>query len=133
MISAAGKAATGNPFLIYDFYDVIEKLFEEHNFTPAQVWNCDESGFPTDPSKGNVVAPIGKSGWKTTCGAGRENITVLATCNAAGRALPLLILFAGKNLQVSWKGKAALKNTMYGVSDNGWMETKLFADWFSVF
>lgn len=133
MISAARKAATANPFIIYDFYEVIDKVITENNLSPKQIWNCDESGFPTDPSKYKVVAPIGKAGWKTTCGAGRENITVLATCSASGRALDPLILFSGKNFQSTWKGSAALPQTMYGVSDNGWMTTNVFSDWFDRF
>lgn len=133
MISAARKANTANPFLIYDFYDVIEKIISEKNLKPEQVWNCDESGFPTDPSKCRVVAPVGKPGWKITTGAGRENITVLATCSASGRAFDPLILFAGKNFQSTWKGSTALPNTMYGISDNGWMTTDVFGDWFEQF
>jgi len=133
MISAARKAATANPFLIYDFYEVMEKLEKQYKFKASQIWNCDEYGFPTDPSKARVVAPVGKQGWKTTSGAGRENITVLATCNAAGRSLPPLIVFSGKNFQSTWKGTNALEKTMYGISDNGWMTTVVFADWFREF
>ena len=133
MISAARKAATANPFIIYDFYEVIDKVITENNLSPNQVWNCDESGFPTDPSKYKVVAPIGKAAWKTTCGAGRENVTVLATCSASGRALDPLIVFSGKNFQSTWKGTQALPKTMYGVSENGWMTTNVFSDWFDQF
>ena len=58
-----------------------------------QIWNCDKSSFPTDPSKCKVVTPIETPGYKTTPGAERENYTALETCGAAGRALDLLILF----------------------------------------
>ena len=46
MISAARKLATANPFIINDFYDVIEHIIKEKNLQPNQIWNCDESGFP---------------------------------------------------------------------------------------
>ena len=52
-------------------------------------------------------------------GAGRENITVLAVCNAAGIALDPLVIFKGKNMQSTWFGDNALPNTFYGKSDNG--------------
>ena len=70
-------------------------------------------------------------GYKTTPGAGRENHTVLPTCSVAGRALDPLILF--QNFQSTWKGEKSLPKTMYGISDNGWMTTAVFNDWFIEF
>ena len=72
-------------------------------------------------------------GYKTTPDARRENHTVLATCSAAGRALDPLILFKGKNFQSTWIGEKSLPKTMYGISDNGWMTTVVFNDWFIEF
>ena len=115
IISAARKAATANPFIIYDFYEVVEKIIKERKLKRGQIWNCDELGFPTDPSKCKVVAPIGMPGYKTTPGAGRENHTVLATCSTTGRALDPLILFQGKNFQSTWKGEKSLPKIMYGI------------------
>ena len=80
-----------------------------------------------------MIAPIGKPGWKTTPGARRENITVLATCCASGQALDPLVIFQGKNFQNTWKGNKALPKTLYGISDNGWMMTDVFHDWFMEF
>ena len=65
------KAATFNPFIVYDFYDVIDKIIKKNNLTEDQLWNCCKSGLPTNPSKCEVVAPVGKLGWKVTCRAGR--------------------------------------------------------------
>ena len=66
-------------------------------------------------------------------GAGRENITVLGICNAAGVALDPLIIFGGKNMQTTWYGDKALPNTFYAKSENGWMETDVFSTWFNTF
>ena len=65
--------------------------------------------------------------------AGRENNSTLAACNAAGRALDPLIIFTGKNFQSTWRGKKTLPNTTYGVSQNGWMDTEIFYQWFVEF
>ena len=96
MISAARKSMIANPFKIYDFYETIEKIIKDKNLQPHQIWNCDESGFPTDPQKCKVVGVKGKQRYKVTCDAGRENITTLAVCSAASRALDPLIIFMGK-------------------------------------
>lgn len=133
MISSARKSATGNPFIIWDFYELLQKIVTENNLAAHQIWNCDESGFPHDPKNCRVVSVKGKTAFKVTCGAGRQNTTVLATCSASGEALAPLIIFQGKNLQSTWRGNKALKGTQYAVSDNGWITTEIFYDWFVKF
>ena len=133
MICIARKSATANPFIVYDFYDLLAELMEKYNFRAEQIWNCDESGFPTDPQCCKVVSVKGQTAYKTTSGARRENITTLAVVNAAGRALDPLIIFQGKNMQSTWKPKHVLPNTMYGISDNGWMTSIIFVQWFEKF
>ena len=87
MICSARKLATSNPFLIYGFYDLLEQIVTENQLTAKQMWNCDESGFPTDPHRSKVVSKKGEQAFKITSGAQRENILTLAVCNADGRAL----------------------------------------------
>ncbi|XP_057301212.1 uncharacterized protein LOC130635762 [Hydractinia symbiolongicarpus] len=128
MISTARKSNTSNPFIIYDFYDQLEKIFEQYpTLNASRIWNCYESGFPTDPSKGRVVSVNGQRALKLRFGAGRENITALGFCSAAGVVLDPLIIFRGKNMQSSWFGDMALPNTYYGKSENGWMDSEVFA------
>ena len=68
-----------------------------------------------------------------TSGAGRENISVLATCCADSHALDLLIIFSGINFQSTGRRKNPLPNTYYGIPKNGWMATEIFALWFENF
>ena len=127
------KSATANPFIINDFYDQLEELVKTHNFSAKQIWNCDESRFPIDPARCNVVSVKKQQAFKVTCGGRRENVTTLAVCNATGRALDPLIIFAGEKWQSTWKGKQGLPNTFYGLSGNGWMTTDISAEWLNKF
>ena len=102
MISSARKGVTANPFVINDFYDVLEKTVKSMGIGPKQIWNCDESGFPSDPKRCKVVSGSGEVAYRVTPGAGRENTTVLAAVSADGKALPPLVIFSGKNHQESW-------------------------------
>ena len=61
-----------------------------------------------------------------SCGANRENTTVLAISCADGTALDPVIVFKGKNMHDIWRGDNALLETQYAVSDSGWMTTKIF-------
>ena len=60
MISAAHMATTSSPFVVYDFFDTVQKIMEANNFTASQIWNCDETGFPADAGQCKVIAPRGK-------------------------------------------------------------------------
>ena len=95
-----------------------------------KTWFRDKSGIVTrvgspwwDPQRCKVVGVKVKEAYKVTAGAGRENITMLAVVNAAGRVLDSLIIFSGKNLQSTWRVKTAFPGTFYAVSDNGRMMT----------
>nr|WP_253308817.1 hypothetical protein [Rickettsia endosymbiont of Ceutorhynchus assimilis] len=57
----------------------------------------------------------------------------MACVSASGCSLPPLIIFQGQNLWSSWKGNNELENTMYGVSEKGWMTTLIFNEWFAKF
>ena len=133
MISAARKSTTSNPFIIYNFYDQLDEIVTQTILTPKQIWNCDESGFPTDPQKCKVVSVKGEVAYKVIPGARRENITTLAVCNAVGRAVDPLIIFKGKNYQSSWAGDKGLPNIFYLLSESGWMTSDTFTVWFEKF
>ena len=125
MISAARKAATANPFVIYDFYEQLEEIMKDKKLNANQILNCDESGFPSDPHECKVVSVKGKTAYKVTCGARREKITTLAVCSAFGYVLDPHIIFPGKNMQSTWRGDKAFPNTFYGISDSGLMTNML--------
>ena len=58
MICVSRKSNTANPFVIYHFYEKLVEIFKSHpDLTEEPIWNCDESGFPVDPSKAKVVGP----------------------------------------------------------------------------
>ena len=52
-------------------------------------------------------------------------ITILAYANAAGSALPLMVVFEGKWLNAEWI-KGDVPDTLYGMSDQGWTDQELF-------
>ena len=60
MISVARMATTKNSFVVYDFFDTAQKIMEANDFTAAQIWNCDETGFPTYARQCKVIAPRSK-------------------------------------------------------------------------
>ena len=131
-----------NPFLINGFYDLLENEIKGLNIEkrPECIWNLDESGFPMDPNNTETVSLRGQKVVKVMAGTGRENITVLAACNASGESMPPLIIYSSKaaalnSIPPEWIGDdgIALPGTWYGLSRNGWMTTEIFEDWFILF
>src|SRR5258705_9168362 len=134
-LEKARKTATSDPFIIYGFYNLVEKCMNELKILHkhAYILNLDETGMSIDPVNTKVVAPKGEKASRVTGTPGRESITVLACISADGNKLPPLIIFSGKNLQSTWKGQNAYPGTTYAVSDKGWMVTEIFESWFENF
>lgn len=135
MMQLAWKSVTSDPFVIYGFYELLQKEMERLEIMerPECIWNLDETGFPQDPSKVKTLGTKGAKTVRITSGSNRENISVLATCCADGTALDPLIIFKGKNMQSSWIGTDALPETQYAVSESGWMTRAVFEDFFKTF
>ena len=87
--STTRKANTPNPlllyillyyyyiYIIYNFLDQLEKVFQEYpELDENKIYNCDESGFPTD-QRGRIVSVKGQPALKLSFGPRCENITVL--------------------------------------------------------
>ena len=60
----------------------------------------------------------GKNALKQKPRTGRENITVLGVCSAAGIALDPPAIFQGKNMLSTWFRDEALLKAFYGNSEN---------------
>lgn len=88
-LEAVRRKATGDPFIIYNFYDILEEQLTalDLNDKPSHIWNLDETAFNFDPSRGRAVGEKGKLLHRNIQGSGRENTTVMACASAAGRLL----------------------------------------------
>ena len=73
----ARKSVTSDPFVVYGFYDQLGKLINKMGLAdkPSSIYNMNETGFPTDPSKAKTIGTKGAKTVRITHGAGRENIT----------------------------------------------------------
>lgn len=76
------------------------------------------------------MGEIGVPATRTTSAPGRDNITVLLGCSAAGAKLPPLIVFTGKNVWDEWTSTEGYIGTTYAATKKGWMETDVFNNYF---
>ena len=134
IISTAWKANPSNTFIRYDFFDQLEKVFQEYSVPDEdKIYNCDESGFPTVQTSVHVVSVMRQRALKLPFGARRENNTILEVCSANGIPCNPIIIFKSKDFMTSCVGENALPNTYYDHSENDWMDSVTFAKWFEIF
>lgn len=132
------REITSDPFIIYDFFEKCKSEMTRLNLLdkPGHIYNLDESGFVSDPTRTKVVTEKGQPAHRITQGSGRDNTTVLACCNAAGKVLPPLIIYEANKFWSTWVGQESegmIKGTFFGVSPTGWMISTVFHDWFKLF
>lgn len=128
------RKKVNDPFVIKEYFSLLGKTIVELNLSdkPGQIWNLDETSFCTDPSKTKVVGKRGEVSTRTTSSPGRDNITVLLACSAAGEKVPPLIIFKGKHIWDQWTAaeNTGYPNTSYAATDNGWMQSDVFLNYF---
>ena len=69
-ISSARKLNTSNPFIIYDYDNLLENFFQDNPDLDAdRIYSCDESGFPKDQTNGKFITVKGERAFKLSFGA----------------------------------------------------------------
>lgn len=123
-----------DPFVISEYFELLKKTLESLNLrsSPGQIWNMDETSFCSDPSKTKVVGERGAASTRITAGPGKSNTSVLFAAAANGTKAPPLIIYKGKNVWDTWIADESMEypGTTYAATENGWMETTVFTNYF---
>ncbi len=115
-----------------NYFDLLQETLDKYNLKdkPSQIYNCDESGLPLEHKPPRIVSAKGTRKVRQISSGNKTQITVLGCCNAAGQAIPPMVVFSGKRFNHELS-KGEVPGTLYGMSDSGWMDQELFATWFS--
>ncbi|KKA22215.1 hypothetical protein T310_3779 [Rasamsonia emersonii CBS 393.64] len=115
--------------IINGLYRVLEAV-QKYGITKQDIYNFDETGFSMGMiSTAKVVTGSESRGRPKAIQPGnREWVTVIEAINAAGWALPPMIIFAGKNHQSNWYPDLP-KGWAIGTSNNGWTTDELGMLW----
>ena len=116
------------------FYDNLAELVGKHQYPPHRIYNVDETGISPVVPGTKVLAGRGAKRVGRVASSERGKTTTIVGCvNAAGDAVPPMVVFGGRKRLKAELLKGTPIGTIGGVSDNGWITTELFCKWFDHF
>ena len=127
-LKASGEKPSAGKEAAEKYVDTLEKLVKEHNLTPEQIYNADETGLywravPRSTlvtAEEHVVAGIKEA---------KERVTVLVCLNAAGTH-KYTLLFVGKSAQPhALRGMLNLP-VLYRSNKKAWITGEMTTNWF---
>ena len=127
------RAVCANKETMDDFFAKLGAIFGRLNLIakPSQIFNADETGVTIVHKLSKVVAHIGRRNVPSLTSADKH--TVLACVSASGQVLPSFMLYPRKRPVPEKMREGAYPNTIFQVSDNGWITKELFFEWFKLF
>lgn len=131
--TSAARARGFNEPQVMKFFDILEKLVNENDFSPAKIYNMDESGLSTVQKPPRIFAQRGKKQVGALTSAERGQHVSIAVCaNAAGNFIPPAIIIPRKNYKPEYFDSAP-PGTLQLCYDSGYMVGDLFVKWMKHF
>ena len=113
------------------YFTLLRQTLTDNNLLdkPAYIYNMDESGMPLDHNQPKRIAPKGMRKVHGLSSGNKTQITIVACGNAAGQMLPPMVILKGERFNHEWT-EGEVPNTLYGMSENGWIDQELYNSWF---
>ena len=112
------------------WFDAVAAKFQERVYDNSNIWNMDESGFGVGESQTTkVLVPLDRQQQYKVAVGKQEWVTVIECINAAGDALPPMIIFKGQNINSGWIPSQTPTDWHFAVSENGWTSNILGLQW----
>ncbi len=108
------------------YFELLQATLEQHDLfnSPAQLYNCDESGMPLERKTPKTIAIRGTKKVRQRSSGNKTQVSVLGCVSATGQAIPPMVIFAGNNFNHHLSA-GEVPGTLYGMSENGWMDQEL--------
>jgi hypothetical protein len=112
------------------WFDAVTELVLEHQYAPEWIFNMDESGFAVGDSQCSraLVNVREESSWKIVSGR-TEWITAIECVNAAGEAIPPLLIYKAKHTNTAWIPAHTPSNWRFSTSTSGWTSNSHAYEW----
>ena len=129
-LSMQGESLSADVGASEEFRSFFHKFVEQNNFTPDQLFNCDETGLYWRLLPNKTLADASEKCAKNFKSP-KDRVTLMATANASGY-FQLLLVFIHKSAKprcFSGINMSALPVHYYS-QKSCWMDSLIFKDWF---
>lgn len=132
--TSAARACAFNKPQIEKYFKLLDTVLQEHNIKPKNIYNVDEAGLTTVPSKNiKILATRGRKQVGILSSAERgQHFTIVCCMNAEGNFVPPSIIFPRKNMKNELMDGAPVGSVAF-CSETGWMNGDLFLKWMKYF
>ena len=127
------RARMLNPSVVDNYFKDLEKVISELGINGNEIWNCDETGLNFEHTPPKIVTERGSTSVVGKTSQKSSNLTILACVNAAGRAMPPLIITKGKTGKSlhGFKTTDAPAGTVWSFQEKGWITDDIGEQWFN--
>ena len=129
-------AVSSNKETINDFFAKLGAIYGQLNLIakPSQIFNADETGVTIVHKPSKVIAQIGRHNVPSITSADKgKTHSILACVSASGQIFLLFMIYPRKRPVPEKLREGTYPNTVFDVSDNGWITKELFYEWFKMF
>ena len=130
---SCARAVAANEF---DFFSKLGAIYGRLNLVtkPMQVYNVDETGVSIVHKQGKVLAQLGQHHVYSITSAERGKTHTIVSCvSGAGQVLPPMMIYPRKQKVPDHIKSGCVPNTLFANSENGWINSELFLEWFKFF
>lgn len=112
------------------FFELLESVYEKHNYPAERIFNVDETGLTIVQSRvPHVIGRRGKRQIAALTSAERgATITVIACMSASGIFVPPMVIFPRKNMS-DLLMRGSPPGSIGFAHPSGWVQSNLFTKW----
>ena len=131
--TSLSRATAFNPITTKRFFDNLDEVLKQYQFTANDIYNADETGIRTVHSPGLVIDVKGKKQIGSLVSAEKgELVTLVCAVSATGNSIPPMYIFPRKrNSELFMKG--SLPTSISCANSSGWINEDLWLEFLQHF
>ena len=132
-VKLSASRSTLNAEKVNEYFQLLEKVITENSLSdPSHIWNMDEKGIRIEHKPQSVLSRKGSRSVLGKVSNCRDNVTIVASVNAAGKRMPPLLIVKGTTCRslYAYDTEEGPADAVWTYQSNAWIEDILGQKWF---